>query len=187
MIIVRCVDLWAVYTIAAGYSQKATAALFNAMTQDGTSVVEQAIQDGADVNGFDTNGFTPTFYAAAHPQKFDILRVLLLNGCDINHLNNYGESVLNRAVSLNNRAVAKLLIEFGADVSIMNLSDQHVKFLDSIIIEINDENKLAFSIINQFFYENKRNIVFAQTMGQLLALPEIPLVSDLRKAMSKKH
>ncbi len=181
----RCVDLWADLTIAHGYNREATVALFQAMAQNGTPMVEQAIQNGADVNAFDTQGITPLLQAAVYPEKIDILRVLLLNGCNINYKTRQGETALNKAVFFNNRAAAKLLIEFGANVSIMNLSAQKIDFLDNIITEINNENKLAFLTLDSFFYEKKRNIVFAQTMGQLLALPKIPLVSACRRALAK--
>ena len=76
---------------------------------DDTAKIEEALNNGANVNARDEDGNTALHWE----YRGDIARVLLEHGADVNAKNNDGSSVLRCATS---PEVLDLLIEYGADV-----------------------------------------------------------------------
>ena len=56
--------------------------------------------------------------------RIDVIKLLLLEGADVNRQNNYKETPLHIAALNNKTEVARLLIQNGADVNIQNDSNK---------------------------------------------------------------
>ena len=116
-------------------------------------VTELLLKHGAEIDGKDTNGNTPLHTAIMfgrtqvaeflikrgaefNPNSLledmvsnsvtdrDVIRLLLRNGADINHLSDQGNTPLLDAIKLDNRVLVKLLITNGADVNKTGSSGQ---------------------------------------------------------------
>ena len=90
--------------------------LYDAVSDNRISKIEQLLKQGADVNVKDKDGWTPLQWAALKG-NIDIGKCLIENGADVNIKDNLGRTPLYRASRWNQIGVAKLLIENGADVN----------------------------------------------------------------------
>ena len=79
-----------------------------------TKLLQNAIHDGADVNGTDESGQTALHFAVDRGNMECIL-LLIENGANVNALDNDGIGVLLTAVMAGNIEVIKLLLEKGAN------------------------------------------------------------------------
>lgn len=116
-------------------------------------VTELLLEHGADINGRDSKAKTPLHTAVMSgrtqvaeflikrgaefkPNKLleemvsnsvtdrDVIRLLLKNGADINHISDQGLTPLLVAIKQDNRVLVKLLIDNGADVNKPDNNDQ---------------------------------------------------------------
>jgi hypothetical protein len=88
--------------------------LRHASMHSDTFALQQAIDDGADVNGADESGQTALHFAADRG-NIDCIRILIESGADVNAVDCDGIGVLQTAVMGGNIDAVKLLLENGAD------------------------------------------------------------------------
>ena len=86
--------------------------------EDGNiEVVKQHIAAGTDVNGMDTIGRTPLYFAVFKGHK-EIAELLIEKGADVNAKAGFGTTPLHDAAFSDLKEVAELLIANGADVNV---------------------------------------------------------------------
>lgn len=95
--------------------------LFHAVLAKNLDLLHWFIEKHADVNKHDSLGWTALHYAAQE-YLIDFVDVLIINGADVNAQDEYGNSVLWRAVfaSKGRGAVIERLLQAGADVNLEN-------------------------------------------------------------------
>jgi Ankyrin repeats (3 copies) len=76
------------------------------------------INEGANVNSATRKGWTPLMDACSEPGKAEIVRLLLNNGAMADHRRFDGRSALHLAAFINDFAVARVLVEAGANVNL---------------------------------------------------------------------
>jgi len=89
-----------------------------------TEVVSEVLEEDPNLlNHFSEHGFTP-LGMATHFGNTDIVRYLLLKGADVNlpSQNGYNVYPLHAAVSNNFEEIAKMLVEAGAEVNVLQSS-----------------------------------------------------------------
>lgn len=83
--------------------------------------LSRLIGSGLDVNAVDHSGQTLLMYAIENVEEgafcTDVVRLLVAKGADVNRNDSSGRAPLVRALEKNNRPVAELLLENGADVT----------------------------------------------------------------------
>ena len=100
--------------------KKATKDLMLTVESADVEVITRLIQDGADVNSVNYNGWTPLMLASEINPNSDVIRVLIENGADANAATNKGSTPLMLAARYNsNSDVTRVLIENGADVNVI--------------------------------------------------------------------
>ena len=77
------------------------------------------LQDGMPVDASYVNGWTALHFAAAS-NRIDVVKLLLLEGADINRQDEFKDTPLHNAARYNNTEVARLLLDNRADVNIEN-------------------------------------------------------------------
>jgi len=98
-------------------------ALFDAVKANNLERVKELIKNGADVMASNEYGYTPLHKACMNKSNFEIAKLLIEKGADVNaklseNNNDYtGYSTLHFAVKENNFKLTKLLVENGADVN----------------------------------------------------------------------
>ena len=90
--------------------------LYDAVSGNRISEIEQLLKQGADVNAKDKNGWTP-LHQAANKGFPEIVKLLIKNGADVNVKDKDGWTPLHDALYWDLVGIAKLLIENGADVN----------------------------------------------------------------------
>jgi ankyrin repeat protein len=85
------------------------------------AVVELLCALGADVNHSSTTGSTPLITAASEKHDTGILQFLLkCDGIQLNHRNGKGDTALMKAAKAGNAAAVEMLLQSGADATIIN-------------------------------------------------------------------
>ena len=97
--------------------------LIVACSEENYDVVSKLVQGGADVNTTDNFGHSPLEEAVRYAYKNEveatnIISLLLVNNVDVNAQNIDGETPLMQAAYYNYTAIARLLIENGANVNL---------------------------------------------------------------------
>ena len=69
------------------------------------------------------NGITPVLVSASHSGSIEMTTLLLEKGADVNKLDKAGISPLAEAAECGHTALAKLLIEAGADLEVAGTQD----------------------------------------------------------------
>jgi len=96
-------------------------ALIKAADTKDTAALRQALENNADINTKDANGFTPVIIAAFQ-NHFETLDILVENGAELNHMTTRGSSALSLALyhmphSAEAQKCLDRLLEAGADPS----------------------------------------------------------------------
>ena len=122
-------------TIAAYKAKEATKKLKDIAAVASVKEINRLIQEGADVNAFDSNRFTPLMIAAEKNTNPEVIRILIENGADVNatvryiffgdktkYIERLGYTPWMLAVRYNpNPEVLRVLIENGADVNSVDI------------------------------------------------------------------
>ena len=90
--------------------------LYDAVSGNRISEIEQLLKQGADVNAQNKNGWTP-LRMAVNKGFLEIVKLLIKNGADVNAKDEDGCTPLHEAIGEGCYDIAKLLIENGADVN----------------------------------------------------------------------
>ena len=91
--------------------------LFNAILTGDRKHVKFNIENGADINAKDSNGWSP-LYMACDDGKFELVKYLLQNGAEINEKNGLNDwSSLHNAVVWGRLDIVKILHQNGADIN----------------------------------------------------------------------
>src|SRR5262245_9547358 len=87
--------------------------------QGDLATVLKLVHEGCDPNDFDVIGHTPLHYASEH-EHFDVVKTLLANGARVNACSeaHAGDTALGHVAQTCSLAMARLLIEAGADPTI---------------------------------------------------------------------
>ena len=91
--------------------------IWDAAEDGNIEVVKQHIAAGTDVNGMDTIGRTPLYFAVFKGHK-EIAELLIEKGADVNAKAGFGSTPLHDAAFSDLKEVAELLIANGADVNV---------------------------------------------------------------------
>ena len=97
---------------------------FEAAALGKKDIIEGALKENPDIlHDFSDDGFTP-LGLAAYFGKEDVVRLLLLNGADPNipSRNGYNVYPIHSAVASDYDMIAKMLLEAGADVNVVQMS-----------------------------------------------------------------
>ncbi|WP_411275653.1 ankyrin repeat domain-containing protein [Daejeonella sp.] len=97
---------------------------FEAAALGKNDIVDEALKENPDgIHDFSDDGFTPLGLAAYFGQE-DVVRLLLLKGADpnISSRNGYNVYPIHSAVAADYDMIAKMLLEAGADVNVVQMS-----------------------------------------------------------------
>jgi len=100
--------------------------IFESAALGKSNLVSESLQEQPDlINEFSEDGFTP-LYLAAYFGNEDVTRNLLINGADPNipSRNGYHVYPIHSAVAANYNMVAKMLIEAGANINVVQKSGE---------------------------------------------------------------
>lgn len=78
--------------------------------------VAALLRDGADIEGYNSHGWTPLMSASLHGQV-DLARLLLDHGADLHAVNGEGKSAIHYAAMRGGPDTVRLLVRFGAEVN----------------------------------------------------------------------
>ncbi len=98
--------------------------IFEASALGKLDIVKEALEQNPDlINCFSEDGFTPLSIASYFGNE-EITHLLLLNGADPNipSNNNYTVYPIHSAVTANYTMIAKMLLEAGADINVVQMS-----------------------------------------------------------------
>ncbi len=125
-----------------------------------TEITQGLLKNGADVNQKNNDGFTPLMSAVKSGNCLYKISILLKAGAFVDATNIGQESALHRACYAKNVAIAKLLIESGADVNlkasegftplmiaVQENDKQLVSLLMSSGAHINESNSLGWTAL----------------------------------------
>jgi ankyrin repeat protein len=93
--------------------------LINAVKEGNLKKVIDLLENGADVNAKNNDGYTALMTASREGHK-EIVELLIKNGADVNVKNNDGGTALMYASSKGHKEIVELLIKNGADVNAKN-------------------------------------------------------------------
>lgn len=112
-------------------SISACSPLHQAVTQKSLQSVQQQVKDGADINEYNSTGFTPLMLAAYHGSSA-ISQYLVENGAklDLGSRNGRftGFTALHFAVYYGHKAIARILVEKGADINAISRTEKFKEF-----------------------------------------------------------
>jgi ankyrin repeat protein len=92
--------------------------LIDALMRNDMAKAKGLIEQGADVNSRDKNGWTPLMYAASYAKPAtEILQFLLAKGADVNARNKQGQTALMIAAAGRKGEAVKALLAKGADIN----------------------------------------------------------------------
>ncbi len=84
--------------------------LFNAATEGNIKAAREAVDEGADVNYADGNGFTLLSEAVKHART-EMVRMLIKYGADVRHEDKWGNTPMTFAMYIGNMDILRLLTE----------------------------------------------------------------------------
>ena len=108
-----------VNTLTDEQTQIMTQQLIQAAEDGDTPIVQRLLMEGADINGRDALGRTPTM-AATHRNQVDVVRLLIQAGADINIRDNRMDNPFLYAGAEGLLDILKLAIDAGADTKLTN-------------------------------------------------------------------
>ena len=121
-----------------------TTALHHATWSGHAKVVEILLEAGAEVNAKDDEGETPLQQAAWRGHSLATQALLAMHDVDVNMTNNVGHTALHQASSSGQESVVHLLLNAGADPTILDKHGQSARAL----AEANEHDSVA-AVIKQ--------------------------------------
>src|SRR6056297_388830 len=114
------ITLSAVLLLLVTFSWAVSADDFYTLCKEGTpQEIQQAIDDGAEVNQQNEDGVTPLMTAARHNNNYEAVLTLYNNGAYVNSRDNEGWNALMYAVRYNdNKDVVRILLRMNSRVNI---------------------------------------------------------------------
>jgi len=103
-----------IFFIVSGCAAKSP--LIKAAASGDSSAVEKLVNEGANINEPDSNGYTPLMHAV-WSRKTETVKVLINKGADVNAKDKNGYTPLLWAVSYGYSEIAKILLDKGANVN----------------------------------------------------------------------
>ena len=146
--------------------------LIQASSQGDVLTAQKLIQEGANINEPDSNGYTPLQYAIWSGDD-KIAKLLIDKGANVNAVDKYKLTPLMTAASYGYIDIVKLLIDKGADVNAKDsfgntaLMSVSIPSIAKILIDkgadVNAQNKTGLTTLHNIagFYDNN-NIVIAE-------------------------
>lgn len=106
--------------------------LTKAASEGNVSAINRLLKNGANINETTNKGWqaTPLIWAL-YSQKYEVAKLLIENGADINKPDNYGRTPLIYATDNEYLELIKLMIQKGADVN-AKAADGYTAFLSSL-------------------------------------------------------
>ena len=98
------------------YDESLNEQLWDAISKDDTQLVKELLENGANPNADADNEDLSLLMSAVMSEHFEIVRILLDAGAEVNHPNEDGATPLIDAAMLPNRAIVHLLIQRSANI-----------------------------------------------------------------------
>jgi ankyrin repeat protein len=104
--------------------------LSTAIRYDRLEIVLYLIEIGVDLAETETGGYPPLIESAKRVGNIEITRALLIAGADVNTINEYpmGMTILHYACAFNNIELARLALDHGVDISIIDYNGKEAIF-----------------------------------------------------------
>ena len=149
-----------------------------AARQGDAQAVQALLQQGLDVDGWDTSG-TPALHWAVRVDDHDLVDLLLAAGADVNGANRYAEAPIHIAVEYRHIEMVRRLLDAGADIETPDASGEPPLLIATRLgaLELVDE------LLTQGAEVDARDLVLGQTALMLAVRDEdIGLVARLLAA-----
>lgn len=90
------------------------------------TIITDMLKRGVDPNNFDHAGITPLHYICILNKPVSLAKLLIKYGADVNAIerNMFRNTPLHMTIHRNNDSLTQLLLEHGADLSILNAAIQ---------------------------------------------------------------
>ncbi|MCL1998173.1 MAG: ankyrin repeat domain-containing protein [Turicibacter sp.] len=108
-------------------------------------MLDMLLNAGADVDSLNYNLQTPLFVCAANEQNLPLCKHLIQAGAAVDTADSVGNTCLHYAVSANRMAIARFLLENGADPNAKNNSDE-----TPYSLALKDNRRAIISLIEKF-------------------------------------
>ncbi|QQR49630.1 ankyrin repeat domain-containing protein [bacterium] len=116
--------------------------------------IEQLIQDGADVNVQDSDGYTP-LHSAVNAGVLPLVQLLLNKGAKIDIKNNDGDTPVHIAVVMfKTDAILNLLLSKNPDISIKNNANE----TPFDLAELNSKKSAIKNVLNQYASHSQKPV-----------------------------
>lgn len=161
-------------------------ALHIASREKNFEIVNILIENGADVNIADNDGWTPIMRAARNGDE-KIVEMLLKKGADISFVNSVGESVINHAAISD---CAKCLVEIFKNTDLEKLFGKTLlinQINDSYIIARSHENQEIQKILGDYLDSIEKNPNSIEVKEESLAKEKEEILTEDKSAIKEKE
>lgn len=135
-----------------GYNDEASSKLFQEVMDNNLEAIKKNLENGANINVKDKNGWT-LLHIATNSRNIKMIEFLINNGANINAQDNDGDTPLHTAVIWQNQEIVKLLIQHNANANIQNNNG-----ITPLAFSMNSQNKEIAELLIQ-----RRDIPLSQS------------------------